>query len=63
LNQYRLAVEAGLAAVKIVFFVFGRKESTLAAPDLRDVRPSGNEALSSQPDDSNLAIEEAALSG
>ena len=48
LNQYWLAVEAGLAAVTIAFFVFGRKESTLAAPDLRDVRPSGKEALSSQ---------------
>ena len=48
LNQYWLAVEAGLTAVTIAFFVFGRKESTLAAPDLRDVRPSGKEALSSQ---------------
>ena len=47
LNQYWLAVEAGLAAVTIAFFVFGRKESTLVTSDLRDVRPSGKEVLSS----------------
>ena len=49
LNQYWLAVGAGLGAVAIAFFVFGRKGSTLAARELEDSRPSGRaRALSSQ---------------
>jgi putative membrane protein len=49
LNQYWLAVGAGLAAVAIAFIVFGRKESTSPAPEVGDLRPSGRaRALASQ---------------
>ena len=49
LNQYWLAVAAGLGAVAIALFVFGRKGSTLAARELGDPRASGRaRALSSQ---------------
>jgi hypothetical protein len=49
LNQYWLAVCAGLVAVAVAFFVFGKTESTLAARELRDLPPAGRAgALSSQ---------------
>jgi hypothetical protein len=49
LNQYWLAVCAGLGAVAIAFYVFGRTGNTLAARELRALPPSGRAgALSSQ---------------
>jgi uncharacterized membrane protein len=51
LNQYWLAVFAGLSSVAIAFLVFGRKESSSAAHELRDLPSSGrSRALSSQRD-------------
>jgi uncharacterized membrane protein len=49
LNQYWLAVWAGLGAIAIAFLLFGRNGSTVAAREPRDLRPSGRaRALSSQ---------------
>ena len=49
LNQYWLAVWAGLGAVAVAFIVFGRNESASPAPEVGDLRPSGRaRALSSQ---------------
>jgi uncharacterized membrane protein len=49
LNQYWLAVFAGLGSIAIAFLVFGRKGSTLAARRLTDLPRSGRAgALSSQ---------------
>jgi putative membrane protein len=49
LNQYWLAVWAGLGGVAIAFIVFGRKESTSPIPEDGDLRSSGRaRALSSQ---------------
>jgi uncharacterized membrane protein len=48
LNQYWLAVWAGLGAIAIAFLVFGRKGSTLAARELRDLPSARARAWSSQ---------------
>lgn len=51
MNQYWLAVLAGLSSVAVAFLVFGRKENRSVAHELRDLPPSGStRALSSQGD-------------